>query len=188
MNDAGVAKRYAQALFMLACESQQVDKIGQNLDSACQTIFGNEELNQVFSGIQYSMSGKKNAITEIFKNEIDHSVLNFLLLLIEKNRAGYLADIQTAYHALQDEKNGIVDATLTTAFPLKDEDVDKIAQALGKKVGKTIRLKVVVDPALVAGVRLQYGDRIIDGSVEARLESMRKRLMTQDIVGGESPQ
>ena len=68
MNDAGVAKRYAQALFMLACESQQVDKIVQNLDSACQTIFGNEELNQVFSGIQYSMSGKKNAITEIFKN------------------------------------------------------------------------------------------------------------------------
>ena len=188
MNDAGVAKRYAQALFMLACESQQVDKIGQDLDSACETIFGNEDLAQAFSGIQYSMSGEKNAITEIFKGQIDHSVLNFLLLLIEKKRAGYLADIQTAYHALQDEKNGIADATLTTAFPLKDEDADKIAQALGKQVGKTIRLKVVVDPSLVAGVRLQYGDRIIDGSVEARLESMRKRLMTQDIVGGESPQ
>ena len=45
-----------------------------------------------------------------------------------------------------------------------------------------------MDPSLVAGVRLKYGDKIIDGSVEARLASMRKRLMTQDIVGGEGPQ
>lgn len=188
MNDAGVAKRYAQALFMLADEAQQVDKIGRDLDAVCDTIFNNADLNQAFCGVQYSLSGKKNAVTEIFKGQTDPSVLNFLLLLIEKGRAGYLADIQEAYHKFEDEKNGIADATLTTAFPLKDEDADKIAQALGKSVGKTIRLKVVVDPSLVAGVRLQYGDRIIDGSVEARLESMRKRLMTQDIVGGESPQ
>ena len=188
MNDAGVAKRYAQALFMLADESQNVDKIAQDLDLVCSTIYGNAELEEAFTGVQYSMRGKKNAIVEIFKNDVDQVVLNFLLLLIEKGRSGYLADIHTAYKALEDEKNGIADATVTSAFPLSEEDSNKIAKALEKRVGKTIRLKVVVDPDLIAGVRLQYGDKIIDGSVEARLESMRKRLITQDNVGGESPQ
>ena len=188
MNDAGVAKRYAQALFMLADESQNVDKIAQDLDLVCDTIYGNAELEEAFTGVQYSMRGKKNAIVEIFKNDVDQAVVNFLLLLIEKGRSGYLADIHTAYKALVDEKNGIADATATSAFPLSEEDTNKIAQALGKRVGKTIRLKVDVDPSLIAGVRLQYGDTIIDGSVEARLESMRKRLITQDNVGGESPQ
>ena len=188
MNDAGVAKRYAQALFMLAEESQNVDKIEKDFDYACETIFGNAELEDAFTGVQYSMRGKKNAIVEIFKKDIDQSVLNFLLLLIEKGRSGYLADIHMAFKALIDEKNGIADATVTSAYALSEEDTNKIAKALEKRVGKTIRLKVVVDPSLIAGVRLQYGDKIIDGSVEARLESMRKRLMTQDIVGGESPQ
>ena len=87
-----------------------------------------------------------------------------------------------------DDRNGIADATVTSAFPLKEEEAKNIALALGKAVGKTIPLEVVVDPSLVAGVRLKYGDKIIDGSVEARLASMRKRLMTQDIVGGEGPQ
>ena len=99
-----------------------------------------------------------------------------------------MADIQKAYGKLLDERNGIADATVTSAYPLKEEDAKNIALALGKAVGKTIRLEVVVDPSLVAGVKLKYGDKIIDGSVEARLASMRKRLMTQDIVGGEGPQ
>ena len=184
MNDAGVAKRYAQALFMLADESQNVDKIGQDLAFACETIYGNAELEQAYTGVQFSMRGKKNAIAKVFQGQIDQIVVNFLQVLIEKGRTGYLADIQKAYGKLLDERNGIADATVTSAYPLKEED----AKNIGKAVGKTIRLEVVVDPSLVAGVKLKYGDKIIDGSVEARLASMRKRLMTQDIVGGEGPQ
>ena len=181
MNDAGVAKRYAQALFMLADESQNVDKIGQDLAYACETIGGNAELKQAYTGVQFSMAGKKNAIAKVFQDQVDKIVVNFLQVLIEKGRTGYLSDIQKAYAKLLDDRNGIADATVTSAFPLKEEEA-------GKAVGKTIRLEVVVDPSLVAGVRLKYGDKIIDGSVEARLASMRKRLMTQDIVGGEGHQ
>lgn len=188
MNDAGVAKRYAQALFMLADETGSVDEIGKDLDLACDTIYGNEELKAVYTGVQFANISKKEVINKIFKGELNSSVLNFLLLLVEKMRTSYLEDIKLAYHRLLDEKNGIEDATLFTAYPLKDNDAQAIAQALGESVGKTIRLKTVEDPSLLAGVRLQYGDRIIDGSAKARLESMRKRLMTQEITGGEGPQ
>ena len=99
-----------------------------------------------------------------------------------------MADITEAYFKLDDEKKGIIDATATSAYPLKEDDAKNIALALGKRLGKTVRLKVVVDPSIVAGVKLQYGDKIIDGSVQSRLESMRKRLMTQENVGGEDPQ
>lgn len=188
MNDAGVAKRYAQALFMLADESQNVDKIGNDLRLACDTITGNAELAQTYTGAQFSLAGKRGAITKIFQNQVDPRVLNFLLLLIEKHRTTYLADITEAYFKLDDEKKGIIDATATSAYPLKEDDAKNIALTLGKRLGKTVRLKVVVDPSIVAGVKLQYGDKIIDGSVHSRLESMRKRLMTQENVGGEDPQ
>lgn len=188
MNDAGVAKRYAQALFMLAEETGSVDEIGKNLDLAAATIYGNEELKAVFTGVQFANVSKKEVLTKIFKDKLNGNVLNFLLLLVEKMRTAYLEDIKVAYHQLMDEKNGIEDATLFTAYPLKDEDAQAIAEALGKSVGKTIRLKTVEDPSLLAGVKLQYGDRIIDGTAKARLESMRKRLMTQEIIGGEGPQ
>ena len=122
------------------------------------------------------------------QDQVDKIVVNFLQVLIEKGRTGYLSDIQKAYAKLLDDRNGIADATVTSAFPLKEEEAKNIALALGKAVGKTIRLEVVVDPSLVAGVRLKYGDKIIDGSVEARLALKRQDLMTQDIVGGEGPQ
>ena len=168
MNDAGVGKGYAQALFMLADDSQNVDKIGQDLAYACETIDGNAELKQAYTGVQFSMAGKKNAIAKVFQDQVDKIVVNFLQVLIEKGRTGYLSDIQKAYAKLLDDRNGIADATVTSAFPLKEEEAKNIALALGKAVGKTIRLEVVVDPSLVAGVRLKYGDKIIDGSVEAR--------------------
>lgn len=188
MNDAGVAKRYAQALFMLAEETANVDSIGKDLDVLTDTIYGNKDLQIVYTGVQFAHQSKKNVIMEIFKGNIDESVLNFALLLIEKSRTRYLADIRTAYHALLDKKNGIEDATVFTAYPLKEEESEAIAKALGSATGKTIRLKTVEDKSLIAGVRLQYGDRIIDGSAKARLESMRKRFITQQSLGGESPQ
>ena len=130
MNDAGVAKRYAQALFMLADESQNVDKIGQDLAYACETIDGNAELKQAYTGVQFSMAGKKNAIAKVFQDQVDKIVVNFLQVLIEKGRTGYLSDIQKAYAKLLDDRNGIADATVTSAFPLKEEEAKNIALAI----------------------------------------------------------
>lgn len=188
MNDAGVAKRYAQALFMLAEETDGPEKIGKELDFLTDTIYGNKDLETVYTGVQFANQSKKNVVIQLFKGQVSENVLNFALLLIEKSRPGYLADIRTCYHALLDEKNGIADATIYTAYPLNEETSQAIAEALGQATGKTIRLKTVEDKSLLAGVRLQYGDRIIDGSAKARLESMRKRLITQQTLGGESPQ
>lgn len=188
MNDAGVAKRYAQALFMLAEETASIDKYGQDLGMVCEVIDSNAELKNVYTGVQFANMSKKNVVTEIFKNDIDGNVLNFVLLLVDKMRAQYIFDIYKEYMHLVDEKNGIADATVYTAYPLKESDLDAIAKSLGEAVGKTIRLKEVEDKSLLAGVKLQYGDRIIDGSAKARLESMRKRLVTQELSGGEGPQ
>lgn len=185
MNDAGVAKRYAQALFMLADETGQTVQYGKDLDLVCDTIFGDEQFNAVFHGAQFSNASKKTVIEKVFKDAVAEDVLRFMLLLIEKMRSGYLADVRVAYQALLDEQQGIRDATVYSAFPLSVQEQDDIARALGKAVDKTIRLQAVEDPSLLAGIRLQYGDTIIDGSAKAKLAGMRERLASQSNHGGE---
>lgn len=174
---SGVAKRYAQALFMVAEETQRIDAIAEELDRALETIEQHNDLKQLFYGVQFSQMDKKLVLERIFKEDLSRDVLNFILLLIEKSRYAILPDIRSAYHALRDEHNGILDVTVFSAFPLSEEKQEEIRQALGVREGKTIRLHIKEDPSLLAGIRVQIGDTIIDGSAKARLEKLRKELL-----------
>lgn len=174
---SGVAKRYAQALFMVAEESQRIDAVAEELDRAWETIERQADLKQLFYGVQFSQMDKKVIMKKIFKDDLSRDVLNFLLLLIEKSRYAFLPDIRTAYHALRDQHLGIHDVTVYSAFPLTEEKQEDIRKALGQTEGKIIRLNVKEDASLLAGIRVQIGDTIIDGSAKARLEKMRKQLL-----------
>jgi F-type H+-transporting ATPase subunit delta len=77
---------------------------------------------------------------------------------------------------MADEAAGRVRATLTTAIELEPRDRERVAQELSKRLDKDVRLQVVVDPRILGGLRLQYGDRIVDASVAARLQQLRRRL------------
>lgn len=182
MNDQRVAKRYAQALALLADHDlDRMRQLRESLDFVCETIYQDDDLCAVYTGVQFTNADKKNIIRRLFSNKISEEILHFLLLLIDKMRAAYLVDIQKAYHAILDEAEGISDATVYSAFDLTDEESQKLAQALGRATGKTIRLATVVEPELLAGLKIQYGDYVIDGSAKARLEQLRKELTQEEL-------
>lgn len=180
MNDFKVAKRYAQALALLAENLEDMQEIGRELDFACDTIYGNDELRTIYTGVQFANTDKKNVIRNIFTDSLSENMLHFLLLLVDKMRPAYLADIRTAYHALLDEANGVADATVYSAFALSDDEVKALTEALSKATDKSIRLHTEVDPGLLAGLRIRYGDYVIDGSAKARLEQLREKLTHED--------
>ena len=179
MNDFRVAKRYAEALALLGQSDDERNAIGQDLDLACHTMEQNPDLKDIYTGVPVANADKKDVIRKVFSDTISENVLHFLLLLVDKSRTTYLMDIQRAYHAILDEQNGVADATAYSAFPLSDEDAQNLAHALGQAVGKTIRLRTEVDPALLSGVKVKYGDVVIDGSAKAKLERMRTELLKE---------
>ena len=77
---------------------------------------------------------------------------------------------------MADEAAGRVRATVTTAVELDPPDRDRVERELSKRLQKEVRLSVVVDPRILGGMKLQYGDRLVDASVATRLEQLRRRL------------
>jgi F-type H+-transporting ATPase subunit delta len=65
---------------------------------------------------------------------------------------------------------------VTTAVELEPEDRDRVSSELSKRLGKDVTIEVLVDPRILGGLKLQYGDRLIDASVATRLQQLRRQL------------
>jgi F-type H+-transporting ATPase subunit delta len=89
---------------------------------------------------------------------------------------GEAAGILDEYEQLADEAAGRVRATVTTAIELSAEDRERIGSRLSKQLGKEVRITAAVDRRIVGGLKLQYGDHLIDVSVATRLQQLRRRL------------
>jgi len=106
----------------------------------------------------------------------DEEATNLARLLIESGRIDEVQDVDDEFQRLADEAAGRVRATVTTAIELEAADRDRVTRELSKRLDKDVRLSLVVDPRILGGMKLQYGDRIVDASVATRLEQLRRRL------------
>ena len=109
-------------------------------------------------------------------HDLDPEGTNLAKLLIESNRVREVAAIEEEFERLADEAAGRVRATVTTAVELTAADRDRVEQELSKRLGKEIRMLTLVDPRILGGLKLQYGDRLVDASVSTRLQQLRRRL------------
>jgi F-type H+-transporting ATPase subunit delta len=118
---------------------------------------------------------KVDALTDLL-GDADEMLRNFLLLLVEKGRAGELEEIAREFERLVAAEEGVLDVELTTAVELSDEEaqdvISQIEQASGRKVAATRK----VDPDLIGGIVLQAGSMRLDASVRGRLDRLRREL------------
>jgi len=111
--------------------------------------------------------------------EINPLVIKLVLLLAAKGKVAAIDDIAEEYQALVDNYRGIEGteiAEITTAIPLDDADKLKIAQRITEIVGKPVQLRPKVDPAIIGGIIIRVGDKLIDGSLRSKLAALRKDL------------
>jgi F-type H+-transporting ATPase subunit delta len=106
----------------------------------------------------------------------DPEATNLAMLLIESDRIRDVVEIEEEFQRLADEAAGRVRATVTTAVELSARDRDRVAEGLSKHLSKEVHLDVLVDPSILGGLKLQYGDRLVDATVATRLQQLRRRL------------
>lgn len=107
-------------------------------------------------------------------------ILNTVGMLAEKNKLSELDDVSIEYQRLVDARHGIEgaeSAEVTTAMPLDEDEKLKLGKRLGEILGRPVTLNVVVDPELLGGVIIRVGDKLIDGSVRHRLQTLSKELI-----------
>jgi len=168
------ARRYAKAVFELADQENQVDEWGRRL-AAIRDLVSDPEVAAVLTNPTIATEQRMALISDP-PHVFDPEATNLVKLLIESNRVREMGGIEEEFERLADEAAGRVRATVTTAVDLTPTDRDRVENELSKRLGKEIRMQVVVDPRILGGLKLQYGDRLVDASVSTRLQQLRRRL------------
>ena len=168
------ARRYAKAVFDLAREDGNFDDWSRRL-ARISELFSDPDVAAVLSNPTIPRE-RREGLVATAPQLFDEEATNLARLLIEAGRVAEATAVANEYERLADEAEGRVRATVTTAVELGPHDRDRVARALSERLEKEVRLEVIVDPRIVGGLKLQYGDRVIDASVAARLQQLRRRL------------
>ncbi|KXG76262.1 F0F1 ATP synthase subunit delta [Thermotalea metallivorans] len=171
-----VAKSYAEALFDVALELNQLDQYGAELNFVMESFQQHPEFFELYKTPRISNEEKKRIIEAVFQGKISPEVMNFLKILSDKRRTGVIEAIVKSYHKLVHEHQNIAEALAVTTVPMKDEDKAALEVKLSKMTGKKVILKNEIDTTIIGGMLVRIGDKVIDGTVQGRLNKLKESL------------
>jgi len=172
-----VAIAYAQAVFDLAKEADQLDAIAAELAAICGIIAGLPKLGQIISDPAISIQERQTMIKTAFQGRTSELMSRFLGLLNRRGRLHLLPGITGAFVTLLDQYRGKVNVDITVANPLNDQQLDSIRQSVSAALKKQAVVNQKVDESIIGGLILRVQDQLIDGSVKSQLAAMRDHLL-----------
>ncbi len=169
------AQVYAEALFDVAKAKGTLDAIRDQLGQFVDALDGDREL-QVFFFSPYFSSAEKASGLKRAVSGADAELLNFLELLIEKQRMPDVFRIRRQLDELWKQENRRIDVTVTSAVELDRAVVAKVGEEIERQTGRKVELASRVDGEIIGGIVLQVGNMVLDASIRARLEKLRKSV------------
>ncbi len=176
IKDKVVVSRYAESFVKYAREKIGMDQILHDIKLVKDIMRDNPEFKELLERPEIGFFDKSRIIDEVLP-EASHQIRDFLKLLIDKVRIEYFVDI-AEYLRLKYAHAGETEVVLKTTFPVDLPLVEKIKKALEKKINGKVKLYIDLDSSLLGGVQVVIGNKIIDGSVNKRLEQLRAQLLS----------
>ena len=174
---AGAAGRYATALFDLALEEKALDQVRSDLDRFDEMVAGSADLNRLVRSPVFGAEEQTRALEPVLKQaNIGGISANFIKLVASKRRLFAIRDIIKAFRAMVARHKGEVSANVTVAEPLSDAHLSALKGALNSVTGKDVDLKVEVDPAIIGGLVVKLGSRMVDSSLRTKLNSIKTAM------------
>ena len=178
MSVSVVGDRYAQALFELGIDDGQIDRIVEEFALIARAWAASADLREALENPRVSHEGKKAVVTELARwMGVSQVAKNTLELLVDRRRAKTIPFIARRLGELADAHKGVVRAEVTTAVTLDDSYYSRLQSRLEHMTGKHVVVNRLTDPSLIAGVVTRVGDRVFDGSLRTRLQSLRDAMM-----------
>jgi F-type H+-transporting ATPase subunit delta len=172
---SGMAGRYATALFELALENKAVDAVKKDLDQFDALIAGSTDLSRLVRSPVFDADEQLKALSAVLaKAGIGGLAANFLRVITTNRRLFAVRDMIRGYRALVARHKGEVMAHVTVAEKLSDTHFDALKSALKSVTsGKDIDLDVKIDPAIIGGLIVKVGSRMVDSSLRTKLNSIK---------------
>lgn len=169
----GLAGRYANALFDLAREQKSIDSVSASLGSLRAALDESEDLRALISSPVLGREAAKKAIVGVAQAmKLDSITSNFLGVLAVNRRLTVLPQIIRGFEALAARHRGEVTAEVTSAHPLSETQVKALKAKLKAGLGQDVNVDLSVDPAILGGLVVKVGSRMIDSSIATKLNSL----------------
>ena len=170
----GLAGRYASALFELAEEQNALDQIADDVRTLAALIDGNNELTRMVRSPVISRSAQGAAMDTILTRAgASELTRKFVGLTAANRRLFALMDIINGYLMILAGRRGELTADITSAQPLNDKQTHDLLNVLKRSVGGNVRLNTKVDPNLLGGLIIKVGSRMVDSSLNTKLQQLR---------------
>lgn len=167
---------YATAIFELAQSQGSEDKWRDQLESLNTAWSVSPEILRFFARTQVNKSEKKDVLKKSL-TKIDPMLVNALCLLVDKDRMAHFPDIAKDFRHLYNKQHNINEGTVFSVRPLDAEEIETLNREFSKRNSQIVRFENRIDPTLISGIKILLDDKIMDGSMKARISSLRTELI-----------
>lgn len=176
MRDSTIARNYAEALLTLARKGEDPQGWGRMAREVAEAMEHDVRLRRFLESPRISPDQKNEVLARAFQDRFPRILVRYLQTLVTKGRHLLLPVIVAEYYNLLDAAEGRVHARVTVAREPNAADREALTTSLSRALGKQVVPHLVVNPAILGGVVVKVGDRVMDGSVRRRLNLLRGRL------------
>jgi F-type H+-transporting ATPase subunit delta len=178
MRDTTIARNYAEALLTLAQRANDLAGYAAMIGAVADAMQRDEALRRFMESPRISAAEKNALLARAFQDRMPRLFVRYLQALVNNRRQMLIPEVAVEYSNLVDEVEGRIHAQVTVAKQPTDADRAAIAAQLSRALGKQVVPHVAVNPAILGGLVVRVGDRVMDGSVRRRLAMLRRRLAT----------
>lgn len=172
---ATIARPYAKAAFEHARGAKALAAWSLGLQTAA-AIVSDPRVAGLIRNPELTAADLAGLVADVAGDKFDQGLRNFVQVLAENHRLVLLPEIAAHYEAQRARVENTVDVEVVSAVPLNADQSAKLSTALGKRLGRSVRMSNSVDPALLGGAVIRAGDMVIDGSLKGRLQRLATDL------------
>jgi F-type H+-transporting ATPase subunit delta len=174
---SGVAGRYATALFELARDERTVDVVKSDLDRFDAMVAQSTDLTRLVRSPVFAAEEQLKALSAILDAaQLSGTAAKFLKVLAVNRRLFVVRDVIKTFGVLVAAFKGEATADVTVAEPLSDKNLDALKTALKSVTGRDVSLNVRIDPAIIGGLVVKVGSRMVDSSLRTKLNSIKNAM------------
>jgi F-type H+-transporting ATPase subunit delta len=169
---------YAQALFELAERSKMLDSVKDDLDAVRNVSIEVRDFGVLMVSPYFSTEYKGQIIQKMFGGKLSDLTTNFLMVAVRHNRMMFLAQIIDKFNELREIGQGYRIVEVTVTEPMSKEEAKRFSTDIAGALKSKVKLQVSVNPSIIGGIIIRYGDKLVDNSLRGRLRQAVGTIMS----------
>jgi F-type H+-transporting ATPase subunit delta len=176
MNNKGMTKKYARALYNVAVQQKDVKKVSERINYIVNVMKAVPELSQLLQTHQISSDNKVTILNKVLNDNISSLELELIADILKNNNILILPDIAKYFDYLVETDSTLINMTITSVTELSTDEVEHIKSNVESQLSKKVDVATKIDKNLIGGIKLRVGNTVVDNSISRRLDMLKNKL------------